>query len=200
MEGKVGLSSIGPCDRRKRATTDILVMIFGTRMPETEDQYRDRLAGYLKDQDPLYLQRQTLAALSRLIDGASTEQLALRPAPEKWSTVEILAHLAEDELVTSWRYRQMIEHDGETLLGFDQELWARLGDYQKWNACEALEMFRLLREANLRMLATLLPEQWEHSGNHAERGRITVRDLARHMAAHDINHLKQIEKLLAVKR
>jgi len=54
----------------------------------------------------------------------------------------------------------MIEHDGEALQGFDQELWARLGDYQNWNAREAFAMFRLLREANLRMLAALSPEQW----------------------------------------
>jgi DinB superfamily len=100
--------------------------------------------------------------------------------------------------VTSWRYRQMIEHDGETLQGFDQELWARLGDYQTWDAREALHLFRLLREANLRMLVGLSPQQWERSGNHVERGKITVRDLARHMAAHDINHLKQIEQLLTV--
>jgi hypothetical protein len=169
-------------------------------MPETEGQYRDRLAGYMKNQDPLQLQRQTLTELNRHLDRASTQQLALRPAPGKWSPVEILAHLAEDELVTSWRYRQMLQQDGVALAGFDQELWARLGGYQNWNAREAFDMFRLLREANLRMLDSLSPEEWEHSGNHAERGRITVRDLARHMAAHDINHLKQIEALLAVQR
>lgn len=167
-------------------------------MPETEEQYRERLAGYVKNQDPLTLQKRTLGELTRLVDGASRQQLTHRPSPGKWSTVEILAHLAEDELVTSWRYRQMIEHDGERLQGFDQELWARLGDYQKWDAHEALNMFRLLRAANLRMLAALSAEQWERSGNHAERGKITVRDLARHMAAHDINHLKQIEHLLTV--
>lgn len=33
-------------------------------------------------------------------------------------------------------------------------------------------------------------------GNHAERGRMTIHDLARHMAAHDINHILQIEHLL----
>ena len=33
-------------------------------------------------------------------------------------------------------------------------------------------------------------DQWEHFGIHAERGRITVRDLAAHMAGHDANHLE----------
>ena len=94
----------------------------------------------------------------------------------------------------------MIEHDGVVLYGFDQELWAQLGNYATWNARDALELFRLLREANLRMLHALLSEQWERSGGHVERGTLTVRELARHMAAHDINHTKQIEQLLGVQR
>lgn len=169
-------------------------------MPETPEQYRKRLAGYVQGEDPLRIQRETPAKLARLIEGFSNAQLGRRPAPDKWSSVEILAHLAEDEFASSWRYRQMIEHDGVTLCGFDQELWARLGNYATWNAREALELFRLLREANLRMLHTLLPEQWERSGSHVERGTMTVRDLARHMAAHDVNHTKQIESLLGVQR
>lgn len=166
-------------------------------MPETPDQYRQRLNSYIEGQDPLTIQRQTPAKLAHLIAHRSREQLTTRPAPDKWSVTEILAHMAEDEIATAWRYRQMVEHDGSPLAGFDQDLWAALGNYSAWPPHDALELFRLLREANLRMLASLSPEQWEHSGEHAERGRLTVHDLARHMAAHDINHLRQIERLLA---
>jgi hypothetical protein len=58
-------------------------------------------------------------------------------------------------------------------------------------------LFRLLREANLRMLAKLTPDEWQRSGVHAERGRITVQDLARHTAGHDLNHIDQLRRLLA---
>ena len=119
-----------------------------------------------------------------------------RPAPGKWSVRAILAHLAEDELASSWRYRQMIENSGVPLAGFDQDEWARLGDYERWTAREGLEMFSMLREANLRMLARLTPAEWDRHGIHAERGRMTVRDLARHMAGHDVNHILQIQRLL----
>jgi len=64
-------------------------------------------------------------------------------------------------------------------------------------AQDAFEMFRLLREANLRMFARLTPAEWLRHGTHAERGRITVQDLARHMAAHDQNHIDQIRRALA---
>lgn len=165
-------------------------------MAETYEQYRCRLDSYIEGRDPLAVQGETAAQLVRLIAGRSAEQLSARPSPEKWSVTEILAHLAEDEIATAWRYRQIIEHDGGALAGFDQDLWARLGNYGAWAPHDALDLFRLLREANLRMLASLMAEQWERSGQHAERGRLTVRDLARHMAAHDINHLEQVEALL----
>lgn len=57
-------------------------------------------------------------------------------------------------------------------------------------------LFRLLREANLRMFAQLTPEEWQRNGIHAERGSMTVRDLALQIAGHDLNHLEQIRKIL----
>lgn len=167
---------------------------------ESAEQYRERLASYVEGKAPLSIQRQSPTQLAGLIAGVSAERLAFCPADGKWSIVEILAHLADDEIATYWRYRQMIEQDGVPLSGFDQELWARLGNYQSWGTDEALALFRLLRNANLRMLESLSAEQWKRSGDHAERGRLTVADLARHMAAHDINHLRQIERLLSIER
>ena len=140
------------------------------------------------------MQRAAPDAFAGLIEGAPRRPP--EPAAGKWSVRAILAHMAEDELVSSWRYRQMIENSGATLLGFDQDEWARLGDYESWNAREALEMFRLLREANLRMLDSLTAEEWQRHGIHAERGRITVEGLARHMAGHDENHIMQVRRLL----
>ncbi len=163
---------------------------------ETADQYKARLDSYVRDRDPIAIQREAPHTLASLIEGAPDEMLGRRAAPGKWSVRAILAHLAEDELVGSWRYRQMIDHSGATLPGFDQDEWARLGDYDSWTPRAALEMFRLLREANLRMFARLTPEEWQRHGMHAERGRITVEDLSRHMAAHDVNHIEQVRRLL----
>ena len=159
-------------------------------------EYLDRIRSYAQSRDPLELQRQTPALLDQLLANASDGQLRRRPSPQKWSIGEILAHLAEDEIATAWRYRQMVEHNGIELAGFDQDLWARLGDYGARRPEDSLVLFRLLRVANLEFLSKLSPEQWECSGIHAERGRITVRDLAVHMAGHDANHIEQIRKIL----
>jgi uncharacterized damage-inducible protein DinB len=71
-----------------------------------------------------------------------------------------------------------------------------VGDYGSWSAQEALTMFRLLREANLRMFDRLTEEQWQSYGVHVERGKLTIRSLCTHMAAHDINHIEQIRRIL----
>ena len=160
------------------------------------EEYLSRIQSYAKEKDPLAMQAGTTALLAELIEGILDEALRRKPAPGKWSVAEILAHLADDEIVTFWRYRQMIENDGCALAGFDQDQWARLGKNASADARESLQLFRLLRESNLRMLRNLTPEEWQRSGTHAERGRITVQSLAHHMAGHDANHIEQIRKIL----
>jgi uncharacterized damage-inducible protein DinB len=166
-------------------------------MAETAEQYKARFATYTEGKDPVAMQRDAPQTIAKLIGGVPVAKLKQSPSTGKWSVTEILMHLAEDELTSSWRYRQMLEYDGPRLAGFNQELWAQWSDYRSWEPDDALSMFRLLREANLKLFAQLAPEQWGRHGNHAERGRITVRELCRHMAAHDINHIEQIRRILA---
>jgi len=149
-------------------------------------------------QELIAAHREAPAVLAGLIDGVPKDTLARPPAPGKWSVAAILAHLAEDEVVTMWRYRQMIENDGVALAGFNQDEWARLGSYDSWTPRDALALFRLLREANLRMLERLTPAEWQRGGVHAERGPMTVESLARHMAGHDANHIQQIRSILGI--
>lgn len=165
-------------------------------MPDTPE-YLARIRAHAGGKDPVAIQAQSPALLAELVGNIPAEKLAARPAPDQWSIAEILAHLAEDEIATAWRYRQMVEHSGIALAGFDQDLWASLGNYAARDPNDSLALYRLLREANLRFLRALTPDQWECFGVHAERGRITVRELATHMAGHDANHIAQIQKILS---
>jgi hypothetical protein len=165
-------------------------------VPDTSE-YLARIREHASSVDPLEAQGHTPSLLAELIADVSNERLTKQPAPDKWSVSEILAHLAEDEIATAWRYRQMVEHSGIDLAGFDQDLWAKLGNYAARVPQESLALFRLLRGANLEFLRGLNAEQWNCFGTHAERGRITVRELAAHMAGHDANHIEQIRSILS---
>ncbi len=162
-----------------------------------DEEYRLRYLELTEGKDPLAMQHQAPVTLARLIAGAEDDALRRSPAPGKWSVAEIIGHLVDDEIVTSWRYRKMIEQPGCSLQSFDQEGWVCMGDLDSASPAEILQLFRLLRESNLRLLAKLSDSQWKSHGIHAERGRISVRDLVRHMAGHDINHIEQVEKILS---
>jgi len=128
-------------------------------MSETSEQYKTRLQTSIAGKDPIAMQREAPRKLASFVEGVSEAKLNQRPSLQKWSVIEIVAHMAEDELVSTWRYRQMLEHDVPELRDFDQNFWAEVGDYASWKLEDALIMFRLLREANLRMFSCLTPEQ-----------------------------------------
>ena len=165
-------------------------------MKETVQEYVQRIQGKLAGQDPMKVQSTTAKKLARLIKGAPPAKLRKRPAPEKWSAAEILAHLADAEIVTSWRVRAILGAPGTPIQAFDQDAWVVAGRYSKRDAHKSLEQFRVLRDANLALYKSLSPEQWKHHGLHAERGEESIERILRMMAGHDINHLEQVAAIL----
>lgn len=157
--------------------------------------YKARILGYQAGADFLALQSEAPEKLASLIDGLSAEQLAHRPAADQWSVQEIVAHLADDELVGGYRLRMILSCSGTPIQAFDQDVWARTGRYHRIDVRSSLQLFRVLRESNLALLRSLSGEEWEMFGVHAERGVETVRDIAMYFAGHDINHFKQIETI-----
>jgi hypothetical protein len=169
-------------------------------MQETPQQYIQRMLGNVGGQEPVKLQAAALKKIERLLKGAASSKLRKRPAPGKWSVAEILAHLADTELVSGYRIRTILGAPGTPIPAFDQDAWAAAMRYEKRDPRKSFERFCALRENNLALLKTLTPDQWEHHGMHAERGKETVAHIARMMAGHDINHLGQMERILAPKK
>ena len=166
-------------------------------MNETPQQYTQRIIGNVAGQEPLKVQAQTAKKLERMIKGVSTAKLRKRPAPGKWSVSEILAHLADTEMVGGFRIRLILGSPGAPIAAFDQDAWVTSGHYEKRDPRKSLEQFQVVREANLALLKSLTPEQWKHYGMHAERGQETVEHITRMFAGHDLNHIQQIERILA---
>ena len=164
-------------------------------MQETAEQYIHRILGYVEGQDAVKVQRATASKLMKLTQGLTSKQLKWRPEPAKWSIAEIIAHLADAEVVASWRMRSVIGENGITIQPFDQDAWASVFEYQKRDAKRSLELFRVLRENNLAMLGEIPKQTWENYGMHLERGKESIAHLARMFAGHDTNHLLQVERI-----
>jgi uncharacterized damage-inducible protein DinB len=164
-------------------------------MQETPQQYTQRILDNLGGKDPLQIQQGTPNRLAKALKALSKSQLTRRPEPGKWSIAEILAHLADAELVGSWRMRLIIGSNGVPIQAFDQDAWAEKFEYAKHDPKASLETFRLLRENNVRMLKALPKDLWENYGMHQERGKETIAHIVRMFAGHDLNHVAQVETI-----
>jgi DinB superfamily len=169
-------------------------------MPETPQEYRKRMLGQLEGQNAVKLQSSTPKKLERLVKGVPQRKLRNRPAPAKWSISEIVAHLGDTELVVGYRIRMILGAPGTPIQAFDQDAWAASLGYGERDVRASLAQFRALREANLRLLKSLKPEQWKNHGLHSERGEESVETIVQMMAGHDLNHIAQIERILAPKK
>ena len=160
--------------------------------------YTSAVLDLLGARDPVRVLEATEPALRAAVRGLNERQLATPEAERKWSIQHVLQHLADSELVWGWRLRLVLAQHKPPLTGYDQDAWAdRLG-YVDVNPEDALEEFRVLRHANLRLLSRTSEQDRERVGVHAERGEESVAYMIKLYAGHDLLHLHQIERIRAV--
>ena len=166
------------------------------------DQARANAAAYIKqlmdllgDRDPFAVQEEQLAVLEKEIAGLGDAALRRPEKPGKWSIMQVIQHLADSEMVYRYRMRLVLAQPGVEIFGVDQDLWAHGLNYNQGEVAEALELLRLLRAANIRMLRALNDEQMARHGIHNERGPESVRRMMQMIAGHDLLHRNQIKRI-----
>jgi hypothetical protein len=165
-------------------------------MGETAREYLARMERHLDRDDPFAVMRATPAAVRRLAAGASRRRLTARPAPEKWSAIEILAHLADVDLVWGYRIRKILEEPGVPIQTMEQDRWLAVCRYAGARGDDAVEAFGALRRWNLSLLGRIGPAALRRAGKHPFFGRLTIGRIARMLAGHDRNHLAQLRDRL----
>jgi hypothetical protein len=162
---------------------------------ETGSAYIKLLLDTLGDRDPMPIHESTPSKVAQAIAGLDGATLSRPEKPGKWSIIGVIQHLADSELVYGYRIRMIVSHPTPEIQAFDQDLWARELDYGTREASQALEEFRVQRAANVRLLRSFGKEKLQRFGNHVERGRESVAHMMKLYAAHDLVHLKQIERI-----
>ena len=138
---------------------------------------------------------ETPKVLTSLLRGVSDEALRRKPAPEKWSMLEITCHLRDVEQLFVERYGKIANHDRPALRMMNQdELAARL-KYNEDDPAAALRDFRALREETVALLGALAHQSWQRVGLHPKRGEFGIAAHAAMHVSHDANHLNQIRAL-----
>jgi hypothetical protein len=139
---------------------------------------------------------QTPIIIEKIVWAASDEQLHWKPAADRWSISEVLAHLADVEVVGFRdRIQQMLEKNNPQLEPYDQNAAYASGRYSAAKARENLKKFCHERDRSLSSLRYVSPGILARPGQHAKIGPITIGQLMNEWAFHDLGHIRQIAEL-----
>ena len=158
--------------------------------------YTRALLDVLGPRDPVDVLGEMIPWLAQRTSGLEDSSIRRLERPGKWSVIEVMQHLADSDLVFGFRLRMILTEDKPPLQGYDQDAWSRTLRYREVDRDMALDQLRSLRAANLSVLGRTSGADLERVGLHSERGPESAGFLLRLMAAHDLVHRRQIDRIL----
>jgi hypothetical protein len=161
--------------------------------------YQASLLAALGDDDAAVVQGATPAAIRALVDEAGPD-VRTRPVPGEWSVLECIGHLTDGELVVSGRYRWIIAEEAPEIVGYDQALWVSALGHGEDDPARLIELFEILRRANLELWSRFGATHGSRIGMHSERGPESYDLTFRLGAGHDRMHLAQARRALEAVR
>jgi hypothetical protein len=137
--------------------------------------------------------RGTPHILRAMLSGVTDEEVRWKPAPERWSILQVLGHLAHVE-ARGFRGRvlRMVREDNPQLESYDPDAY----EYEVPSLAAGLDEFARERGRSLTLLRSLGPDAAARTGVHAKLGSVTVGTLLHEWPFHDLGHIRQIAELL----
>lgn len=131
-----------------------------------------------------------------LVDGVSAEQARWKPEPDKWSILEVVNHLADEEADDFRRRLDLtLHHPDEPWPAIDPPRWAVERRYNERELVPSLERFLEERERSVAWLRALEGPDWDRAHEHPRLGATRAGDLLASWLAHDLIHVRQITRL-----
>lgn len=126
--------------------------------------------------------------------------LRRKPAPDKWSAMEVVCHLRDVEKLWVNRIVKAAFSDRPAYYLLDFEALAGKHSYNTQDLASALKEFARLRADTVGLLRALPAGQWKRVGIHPKRGEVSIERTVEIMMGHDQGHFEQISKAVAAAR
>jgi hypothetical protein len=133
-------------------------------------------------------------SLKQSVRGLSRDQLVARPIKDKWSTLEVVAHIADFEPILAERMMRVISHERPLLMVADENLFAATLHYHERDIDEELAMIDLTRKKMARILRALPVEASNRVGVHSFKGLVSLEAILTSAVNHIPHHLTFIEE------
>lgn len=163
-----------------------------TREP---DAYVRALIDTLGDREPVGVYEATASEVDRLCAGLSPAEWDVPLADGEWTAAQIIGHLVDVDIVYGFRLRLVLTENDPAYPGYDEKLWSQL---PRPAPASLLAAFTGLRAYNTALLRLTTPEQWQRTGRHGEQGGEPVSRMVAKLAGHDLAHLNQLARTIAV--
>lgn len=158
-------------------------------------EYNPYFEGYLNlvpDGDILEVLQKEKEKTISLVKGLSDEDARFRYGSNKWSIKEVIGHIADTEIIMSYRLLRIGRGDTTPLAGFNENDYVLAANFDEFTVQELLEYFQNTRNATISLLKTLSPNSLTRVGQ-ANQSEISARAIAHIIAGHEIHH-RQIIK------
>jgi hypothetical protein len=147
----------------------------------------------------LDLLEETPGILRGLMTEISDDDARWKPAADRFSIAEVLAHLAHSE---GHCYRSRLDRFlSEERPEFEpDDAQMHLERYRNADPEEDFAHFEEQRESNVEFLRTLTAADGARKAQHQEVGEITMAQMLHEWALHDLGHVRQIAELVRARK
>ncbi|MEZ6073375.1 MAG: DinB family protein [Pirellulales bacterium] len=132
------------------------------------------------------------ALVRAAVQGMTAAQLDAAPIPGKWTTRQVVCHLADFEPVYADRMKRVIAENEPTLFGGDPDVFSARLAYDLRDVEDELLLIESVRRHMAPILRSLDDEDFERRGLHSEAGPVTLAWLLEQITAHVPHHVRFI--------
>jgi hypothetical protein len=132
--------------------------------------------------------------LRKAVAGMTRQQLLDRPIPGKWSTLEVVCHLADFDPILADRIKRVLAEENPSLIGADEQRFAAVLAYHERDLEEELAIVERTRSQLARILRTKSDEVLGRMGVHNERGPRSLEQLLTTAINHIPHHVRFINE------
>ncbi|HEU4397132.1 MAG TPA: DinB family protein [Actinomycetota bacterium] len=157
--------------------------------------YVQALVDTLGDREPLEVMRQTPTTVRAMCEELTDAQWRTPMADTEWNALQIVGHLLDVEVVYGFRWRLVLTEDRPSYPGYDEKRWSLL---PRPAPAQVLATLEGLRAVNLAVLDQVDGDGRRRLGVHGEQGEEHFDLTVRKVAGHDLAHLNQLARTVAV--
>jgi hypothetical protein len=130
--------------------------------------------------------------LRNAIAGMTPQQIDAAPVAGKWSTRQVICHIADFEPVYADRMKRVIAEHEPSFFAGDPDVFAARLAYAQREIEEELQLIEAVRRHVGRILKTLEPADFQRQGIHSIDGPILLEKLLATITSHIPHHIQFI--------